>query len=76
MHWHHLAGLEEYGGAASRKYDVLTEQAHGAQPGSPAHLAKVHFEEAWVADPVKVRAICEAEEGPPTEPEPKTEEAV
>jgi hypothetical protein len=47
----------------------LVEQAHGAQPGSSAHLARLAFENAWLADPASVKAQCEAEERPQESPQ-------
>jgi hypothetical protein len=64
FHWNDLAGLEATGGAVLRKYERLVEQAHGAQPGSSAHLARLAFENAWLADPAAVKVACEAEEKP------------
>jgi hypothetical protein len=63
MHWNELARLQAIGGAAWRKYERLVEQAHGAQPGSSAFLAKVTFERLWQANPEAVKAQCEADEG-------------
>jgi len=62
FHWNDLAALEATGGAVLAKYNLLVEQAHGAQPGSSAHLARLAFENAWLADPATVKAECEADE--------------
>lgn len=64
FHWNDLAVLEATGGAVLAKYNLLVEQAHGATPGSSAHLARMAFENAWLADPASVKAQCEVEEGP------------
>jgi hypothetical protein len=84
MHWNELARLEAAGGAVLRKYEQLTEQAHGAQPGTSAALAKLAFEQDWQVDPAAVIAICEEAEKPQeapkskrkpkAEPEPEVEE--
>ena len=79
FHWNDLNQLQATGGAVLRKYDRLVEQAHGATAGSSAHLARIAFENAWLADPAALKAECEAEEGPPksrrkpklVEPEPE-----
>jgi hypothetical protein len=63
LHWTDLARLETAGGAVWRKHARLVEQAHGAQPGSSAALARLAFEDAWMADTEAVKAECEAEEG-------------
>ena len=71
--------LQAAGGATWRKYERLVEQAQGAQPGSPAHLAKVAFERAWIEDRDAVIAQCNAEATPSLvepDPEPKDEEPV
>ena len=81
FHWNDLNQLQATGGAVLRKYDRLVEQAHGASAGSSAHLARIAFENAWLADPAALKAECEAEEGPPksrrkpklVEPEPEIE---
>jgi len=70
LHWNDLARLEAVGGAALRKYGRLVEQAHGAQAGSSAALARLAFEDAWTDDPARVSAEAEAEEGSPTPPPP------
>jgi hypothetical protein len=75
FHWNDLAGLQATGGAVLRKYDRLVEQAHGATAGSSAALARIAFENAWLADPAALKAQCEAEATPSlVEPEPKVEE--
>jgi len=64
FHWNDLNQLQATGGAALRKYDRLVEQAHGASAGSSAHLARIAFENAWLADPAALKAECDAEEKP------------
>ncbi len=68
LHWNEVARLQAVGGAALRKYERLVEQAHGAQAGSSAALARLAFEAAWADDPARVMAEAEAEEGPPPPP--------
>src|SRR5262245_24524813 len=57
--------LQAAGGAVLRKYGRLVAEAEGAMHGSPAAMAKVRFEQAWVADPEATKAQAEAEENPP-----------
>lgn len=59
LHHTELANLQHAGGAAWRKYLRLMAEAQGAQHGSPADVAKLNFEHAWVQDPQAV--IEEAE---------------
>ncbi len=68
LHWNDLARLE---GAALRKYERLVEQAHGAQAGSSAALARLAFEAAWMDDPARVTAEAEAEEPPKVRRKPR-----
>jgi len=63
--------LQAVGGATWRKYELLVEQAQGAQPGSPAHLAKVAFERAWIEDRDAVIAQCNADDPPKSRRKPK-----
>lgn len=62
FHKAELAKLQAMGGAAWRKYQRLMAEAQGAQHGSPAEAAKIHFEHAWVQDCDAVKAAAEKEE--------------
>jgi len=54
--------LATAGGAAQRKYERLTAEAEGAQPGSSAAEAKRLFEEQWASDPAHAQEEAEVEE--------------
>jgi len=79
LHRTELANLQNTGGAAWRKYQRLMSEAQGAQHGSPADVAKLHFEHAWANDPQAVIAQAEKEEAAAAEaaaePEVEAEEA-
>jgi len=55
---HRIAAV---GGATAATYERLMREAEGAQPGSPAFMAKVAFERAWLADSAALIARCEGE---------------
>jgi hypothetical protein len=56
-----LGRLRHLGGPALELYERLTAAADASADGSPAHMAKAKFEEAWQADPIGTAQRAEQE---------------